>query len=181
MKEQTFQEQIKNLTWFNLVEKLKKALRGSFLSNIQAGDNIILEGDGSTDNPLVISSTSSVGGNFVPLSGTEEGSPITGKIDFNYPDEGITESIYFDTFLNIFVFGNENYNVSNNGFKGFSAGGINQFTGSGLSYDVTSEDVLFKGFTGSQYYGANYDDNTYVQKKYVDDVIAALRQEILNP
>lgn len=32
----------------------------------------------------------------------------------------------------------------------------------------------FKGLVGSSYFGANYDDNTYVQKKYVDDAIDAI-------
>lgn len=31
-----------------------------------------------------------------------------------------------------------------------------------------------RGLVGSSYFGANYDDNTYVQKKYVDDAIDAI-------
>src|SRR5690606_23020193 len=37
------------------------------------------------------------------------------------------------------------------------------------SVEIHSTNSAFKGIEATEYYGTNYDDNTYVQKKYVDD------------
>src|SRR5690606_29176636 len=43
---------------------------------------------------------------------------------------------------------------------------------------VFSEGISnFRGISADDYYGANYDDNTYVQKKYVDEAIAGAQEQ----
>lgn len=115
---------------------------------------------------------------FIPLTGTEVGSPVTGDIEIEagyletkifkeHTAEDWYGSLGFSDSLLYFV----SRNISN---TIYSQLGINK---EGLSVDNSS---LSKGIYSTSYYGANYDDNTYVQKKYVDDAIAAsLNQETI--
>jgi hypothetical protein len=82
-------------------------------------------------------------GNFIPLTGTEVGSPVTGDID-----------------------------VNDQVFIGHTDGDFSSYVGLNYTEDngiVVNDDYSNKGLHGSTYYGANYDDNTYVQKQYVDN------------
>ena len=114
-------------------------------------------------------------GDFIPLTGTEVGSPVTGDIEiYSSPEaevvgrlglvDGDTQvgliSRLSDAYLSPYsMLLNDGTYVSliNNSPEGFG---------------ISSLNPIYKGFYGSQYYGANYDDNTYVQKKYVDDNFA---------
>lgn len=144
---------------------------------------------------------------YIPLSGTEVGSPVTGNIKFTNGAEifrGVTdyENNIADAFevtgYKTFVDGKESFmglytefdesgfiiSVYDTVFGGYTtltpdvwttSDGTNKsnFSIELNNIQVSSDLNSFKGLTGSSYYGANYDDNTYVQKKYVDDALTA--------
>ena len=92
--------------------------------------------------------------NAVPLSGTEGGSPVTGDIEFE-------SGVFIKTTDNSFIELSDVIRI-----KPESEGGIT------ISNNVLIIDYInsnSEGIQGAIYYGANYTDNTYVQKKYVDD------------
>jgi len=67
------------------------------------------------------------------------------------------------------------------GLKGSTSGGLAfsngkplLYSGSSISSRILTVDSDAGGITGGAYYGANYTPNTLVQKKYVDDAIAAI-------
>ena len=113
---------------------------------------------------------------FIPLTGTEVGSPVTGDINFL-----IGSPLPQDFTMG--VIGN------NAGFHGgdwfVGAGGLmmtdvgfsltSDYNGSSYSWFVSNPiGHITKGISANEYFGANYDDNTYVQKKYVDDNFAKI-------
>lgn len=132
-------------------------------------------------------------GGFIPLSGTTEGNPVTGDIEFN-PDNQIYkifktntdelfngEISFQDTFLQIKSNSTFNENILSQIL--FSPGNLYISTQNGilemsslnidnLGFNFSPGSNASKGLFSSIYFGANYDDNTYVQKKYVDDAIA---------
>lgn len=96
--------------------------------------------------------------NAIPLSGTEVGSPVTGDIEFNGDP--------------LRLFSNQNnfyqaiqFNTDSNALELYSS------IDGGATATIIKI-IASKGIVGEAYYVANYDDNTYVQKKYVDDAIA---------
>ena len=109
---------------------------------------------------------------YIPLSGTEVGSPVTGDVLFQTVDGT-------DTF---------DFNLSSKGILYRNIGLVTQPSTISLTRNDVGQTYLeleilnnsglplstAKGIVGTQYYGANYDDNTYVQKKYVDDSISAI-------
>src|SRR5690606_23955510 len=117
-------------------------------------------------------------GQYIPLAGTEVGSPVTGDIEieggytekgfvWNFPDEDIAARLYFSDF--------GVYLTAQN-----TAGTITSFIDvrkDGIQ--ITNNDASSKGLYSNQYFGANYDDNTYVQKKYVDDNFAPVSGVVL--
>lgn len=74
-------------------------------------------------------------------------------------------------------------------FQLYSSNGVNVVNlivgtgGASTASGVTViDDVFNKGITATNYFGANYDDNTYVQKKFVDDTYVPLAgTTLLNP
>lgn len=109
-------------------------------------------------------------GNFIPLSGTETGSPVTGDIEF----EGKSKNLFVKG-----VDGESNIQLATNTISLTSKNNTTNTTnninfGNSNSFLINSDNKNFKGLVGGQYYGQNYDNNTYVQKKYVDDAIAAI-------
>lgn len=139
--------------------------------------------------------------NAIPLSGTEVGSPVIGDIEFaiggylfngvpyryaggddfnviGFKDEAGIYKNYIG--LNIDESGVEIYseNTSTGDFQNFNLVSWINSKGTNISisnYDyinVQGANINSRGIVGELYYGANYDDNTYVQKKYVDDLIA---------
>ena len=149
-------------------------------------DTITFTGNGTVGNPL---SAESVGGDYIPLSGTEVGKPVTGPIDiledakiFNLPaakDGNITSFISDST--NFIGYGVESEPgmktiISSFGIDVYNAGGSVGIYSSSFEdvrnfIFITSNNTMlpFAGMEGDGYYGANYGDNTYIQKKYVDD------------
>lgn len=88
--------------------------------------------------------------NAVPLSGTEGGSPVTGDIEFE-------SGVFIKTTDNSFIELSDVIRI-----KPESEGGIT------ISNNVLTIDYInsnSEGIQGAIYYGANYTDNTYVQKK----------------
>jgi len=124
----------------------------------------ILQTDGSGN---VTWQDSSGGGSYIPLSGTEVGSPVTGNIEIG---TDVFDIIYNDSpsysrfFIDGATTGIEVYDGTYT-----SSINVSSDTGVGIIAPNTS-----KGITSNIYYGANYDDNTYVQKKYVDDSISTI-------
>ena len=118
-------------------------------------------------------------GAFIPLSGTEVGSPVTGDIIINdvtsedwklrstdhkiaFYDYGL-ELLYKNGA--IFISEGATQLISNNAdFTQTTRLEVNN-----NKVQVSSNLSNFQGLVGGQYYGANYEENTYVQKKYVDD------------
>lgn len=104
---------------------------------------------------------------YIPLLGTEVGSPVTGNIEIG---TDVFDIIYNDSpsysrfFIDGATTGIEVYDGTYT-----SSINVSSDTGVGIIAPNTS-----KGITSNIYYGANYDDNTYVQKKYVDDSISTI-------
>lgn len=101
-------------------------------------------------------------GEFIPLAGTEVGSPVTGDIEFSGYDVGIIK---------------ENPDSKTKVWIEDDGSGTQTFfehTDKINSNDISTISInpLSIGILGSKYYGANYTDNTYVQKKYVDEANA---------
>lgn len=118
--------------------------------------------------------------NAIPLSGTEVGSPVTGDVQFQNDTKLILNDVGGDIgFIQgrsdgIIEIGSDAYPVLISGDAGLNVtkviqaeGGI-QGDGTGNELRITGNDTG-RGLIGIEYYGANYDNNTYVQKKYVDD------------
>ena len=118
--------------------------------------------------------------NAIPLSGTEVGSPVTGNVQFQNDTKLILNDVGGDIgFIQgrtdgIIEIGSDAYPVLISADTGLNvtneiqAGGGIQGSGTGNELKITGNDTG-KGLVGEAYYGANYTDNTYVQKKYVDD------------
>jgi len=117
--------------------------------------------------------------NAVPLSGTEVGSPVTGDIEFvsGYSSNGFFKFHEDENTSMIFRFEDASMFFSVTDIIGSDTTQININKGEGLT--ISSNSSTSKGFSGNQYYGANYDDNTYVQKKYVDDNFAPVSGVVL--
>lgn len=130
------------------------------------------------------------GGDFIPLAGTEVGSPVTGDIEFG---NGITfqnklfsgdAEILFDNDSNLFILS------KGTAYVRFDVGGINLFSNQGTynsslnlyetGLSISSDDPTSKGISGDIYYGANYDENTYVQKRYVDEVLPQVSNDFID-
>jgi hypothetical protein len=122
---------------------------------------------GIADGDLVLFPVGAGGGDFIPLSGTETGKPVTGDIVISNDD--VSFYSIFEDIRSGFFFGE--------GFLVLSA--ENLVTLKSASIVVGENEFLlnrgnnpsFKGMDASEYFGANYTDNTYVQKKYVDDKV----------
>ncbi len=128
--------------------------------------NLGIDANGKVvETPLIES------GDFIPLSGTEVGSPVIGDIEII--DSNILIKNPASTFSSTFAF-DEILFSNSNGISiakdiSLSRKNVGQ---SYLELDITESNP--EGIRGSAYYGANYTDNTYVQKKYVDDSLTNL-------
>lgn len=104
---------------------------------------------------------------YVPLTGTVVGKPITGNIKLN-------DSVWFTNENNSsssgFTFENGGFDIVGSGANGTFSFSASQ--GDCFSFHFTNPNS--KGLQGSSYYGLNYDDNSFVQKKYVDDTISSV-------
>lgn len=131
-------------------------------ADVSANVWVIDEDDMASDSATKVPTQQSVKayvdanlGNYIPLTGTEVGSPVTGDIEFE-------SGVFLRTTDNSFIVLEDVINIQPEG-----GGGITVSNGKLIiDYPISGGN---KGLVGNNYYGANYDDNTYVQKKYVDD------------
>lgn len=119
------------------------------------------------------------GGDFIPLTGTTVGNPVTGDIEF-------------DAFIGLFweQVDGTNYDMSirnTDEYLRLRAEDSVDAESVTLELDaelrevrVQSTTAASRGLIGTSYFGANYDDNTYIQKKYVDDSISAIDLDDIN-
>lgn len=156
-------------------------------------DTVAFTGNGTAVTPLK-AEVKSDGLDYIPLTGTEEGKPVTGDIFFS----PILDNSYLATINKGMLIGSFTSNLSddnlNSTLNTYISEGYSQLvlTASTLNFNtflnivsdevqvnqpayiqIGSTDIRFKGLIGGGYYGANYTDNTYVQKKYVDDLMDA--------
>ncbi len=108
-------------------------------------------------------------GNFIPLTGTEVDSPVSGDIEF---DGYVGNALFFpdpndnDTWSSIFNEDGITKLQSTNGifYKQLEFSGVDQD-----SFNIVSSNPNFKGFSGGQDFTPNITDLDYTQKKYVDE------------
>ena len=107
-------------------------------------------------------------GNFVPLPGTELNKPISGNVQVT---EGV--SIFYQSST---ADAGSSLTFEDGGLylAGFSSVGSYSlaFNQSG-TFEVGSTAVNSKGLQGTRYFGAKYDALSYVQKQYVDGLLAS--------
>lgn len=101
---------------------------------------------------------------FIPLAGTNTGQPITGDLHLN-------ESVNFINYVNASY--NSKFALEDGGFGFTGTGGSASDTfvlGISQARELyfTSSFVDSKGITSNVYFGNNYDDNSFIQKKYAD-------------
>jgi len=105
-------------------------------------------------------------GDFIPLSGTEAGKPVTGDIELslsnirngfksNYSDRTIYNGISDIGHPTLYILDDEEYE--------------NALSLASNNLEFYSNNPLSKGIVGLFNYSPNYDDLTYVQKIYVDN------------
>lgn len=127
---------------------------------LDSNTNKLYTRSGST----IIELSGGSGGSFIPLSGTEVGSPVTGPIKviegayYEFDGDESRNSVQASE-LNVSLLSEDKLNSTITSISVESSIGKSTFV---------SDNPNAKGYTGDDYYGANYDDNTYVQKKYVD-------------
>ena len=135
-------------------------------------------------------------GNYIPLSGTQSGNPVTGTIQTNNALEayslGDTAGVYNIHFGSYDGYGNViGYLNFDTGYGSWLAANsdslyLNYYTSIGmaaLSFTTSGSDLLMligsdnSAFAGAQYiadYSANFTNHSLVDKNYVDTAIAAV-------
>lgn len=115
------------------------------------------------------------GGDYIPLTGTEVGKPVTGNIILNnysriqlYDNSDFGGGMYMDftviegDFAGKFSASNKNYQYVAMNCEGLLS------NRSQIYVVPQSEHIAFKGLVGKNYFGQYYTDNTYIQKIYAD-------------
>jgi hypothetical protein len=163
--------------------------RAVFTTNAfqDVGDGLILsDGDwavfkGNVDGVTQLIA-SSIAGDFIPLSGTFEGNPVTGIVKFQSSGGGVIEINIAEFEGAIELKSNDGVGVANIGssalnYSGEYLSGESQLPFSNtflfsqqIGFLLTSDSENSLGLSADRYFGVNYTDNTYVQKKYVDDI-----------
>jgi hypothetical protein len=112
-------------------------------------------------------------GLYIPLAGTDTPNIVTGSIEF-LP---FVNSYLFsqDTTTNSIGILDLGYDL---GASGSAIIALNDsaesiFTFGVQSFDINSNNPIFEGLKGNSYYNANLQDESYIQKKYVDDNFTA--------
>jgi len=177
---------IKDLTWYNKVEKSKEILRlltTIFLQDAPEDGNIYGRKDGSWRTFVY---NDDLENGYIPLSGTTDGNPVTGDIeikgdneDYKIFKENLVEDVrmqinFSDNFLRISVSNVSDTNIyslnfASNGLTVISNGLLVYFNEYGVSSSTDLSDNLL--------------ELSYVQKIYVDNqrgkLISLTETEIL--
>jgi hypothetical protein len=124
-------------------------------------DKILLYNN--TTGDVGISSATNLG--YIPLQGTQVGFPITG--DLIVKNDNALGGFYIKGL------------VEGNYIKFWDDGTLDINSDSGSNVNIAGIDISGtgageKGIEGSFYYGATYNTNSFVQKKYVDDKIGTV-------
>ncbi|WP_223558058.1 hypothetical protein [Chryseobacterium lathyri] len=112
---------------------------------------------------------------FIPRTGTATGQPITGDLHLN-------ESVNFINYVNPSY--NSRFALEDGGFGLTGTGGSASDTfaltvSQAMELNFTSSFADSKGITSNVYFGNNYDDNSFIQKKYADKQHSYTRDEEL--
>ena len=115
---------------------------------------------------------------FIPLSGTEVGSPVTGDIEISelVKIKNGNRFIRFTDELSVEI---GSINETEYGYSGYVDGTINNYVGTeaqiaSLQTNIgttaySSTNPIARGFSGLQDFTSNIQDLDYTQKKYVDE------------
>lgn len=154
--------------------KIKLFEAGEFQTSLRFIDFGLIDGISSIDLQdakdkllVLIGTISEGGGDFVPISGTTAGNPITGPLKMAdgteiYSENSNKSSIFFEDGILYIKFLNSLLEES-------------QFLLSEPGLSISSLTSGFRGFIGTQDFTPNITDLDYTQKKYVDE-----RGSILN-
>ncbi len=150
----------------------------TLVSQITDGTTIVTADD---EGKVDLSTLSLGGGNFIPLSGTEVGSPVTGNIEINsLLYSGNNNSLNLNNKGDIILKAEDGanrtdlkINTSEAVLRRDSAGDaasirISNSTGQN-QIEVSNNHLLARGIIGIQDFTANAQALDFVQKKYVDD------------
>ncbi|MBB6371508.1 hypothetical protein [Chryseobacterium shigense] len=112
---------------------------------------------------------------FIPRTGTVTGQPITGDLHLN-------ESVSFINYVSPSY--NSRFALEDGGFGFTGTGGSGSDTfvlsiSQARELNFTSSFADSKGITSNVYFGNNYDDNSFIQKKYADKQHSYTREEEL--
>jgi len=108
------------------------------------------------------------GGDFIPLTGTEVGSPITGDLEFYNASDDVSVFIKFNASDGTYFFGTDEQYLLNSGFVLINGSFTSSLTSNADAFKVMSTDPDFKGLEGESDFTANLTDLCYPQKIYVD-------------
>lgn len=173
----------------------------TILEDIVCGEDVVVEEGALVEEAItnVVEYFCERVGNCIPIPGTDVGNPVTGIIEFNADpsktfastvdskiligagnDKDVDEAAIRRSYVSL----SSESDLSQAGLRSQDGGNgldcqifttVNSVTGEvELSLTIMNPLNNSAGFTASNYFGANYDDNTYVQKKYVDTAVVAL-------
>lgn len=147
----------------------------------------------STLNSLSLADTSLQPGDldgYVPLTGTEVSEPITGFIEMDggkglWANGGASVTLRADG--KVSIMNGVMLNSTGNSYGGGTFSGITDFTSPATFSSQLITDTVFTnnapeltfitdptgaGVVGADYYGENYNSNSFIQRKYIDDKIS---------
>ena len=149
-------------------EYIDELLKNTVGNPVLVGTNLNFTQVDGTIIPIDLSTIG--GGEYIPLTGTEVGSPVTGDIEFSDLDQiGIIQNNEVENLIGRFWFNDGSPLIMLEDLVSEYESYISLGT---IKIGINGSNPIFKGLVGTSYFGANYDSNTYVQKKYVDDNFA---------
>jgi len=111
------------------------------------------------------------GGDFVPLTGTEVGSPVTGDLEFYNASEDVSVFIKFNASDGTYFFGTDEQYLLNSGYVLINGAFTSSLTSNTDAFKIMSTDPDFKGLEGESDFTPNLTDLCYPQKIYTDTKI----------